>query len=57
MNASEKRNGYGEWKHMETMSPTQARITMLNGILLLQSPIYGRPNVFGPIIRLIYLSI
>ena len=34
---------------------TQARIPMLNGILLLQYPIYGKPNVFGWIIRLIYL--
>ena len=57
MNSSEKLNGYGEWRHMETMGPTQARIPMLNGILLLQSRIYGKPNVFRWIIRLIYLSI
>ena len=44
-------------RRMETMGPTQARIPMLNGILLLQSRIYGKPNVFGWIIRLIYLSI
>ena len=41
MNASEKWNGYGEWRLMETMWPTQARIPMLNGILLLQFRIYG----------------
>ena len=57
MNASEKWNGYGEWKHMETMGLTQARIPMLNAIVLLQFQIYGNPNVFGWIIRLIYLSI
>ena len=57
MNASEKWNGYGEWRHMETVEPTQARIHMLNGIFLLQIWIYGKPNVFGWIIRLIYLSI
>ena len=37
--------------------PTQARIPMLNGILLLEYRIYGKPNVFRWIIRLIYLSI
>ena len=57
MNAIEKSNGYGEWRHMETMGPTQTRIPMLNGILLLQSRIYRKPNAFGWIIRLIYLSI
>ena len=45
MNSSEKLNGYGKWRHMETMGPTQARIPMLNGILLLQSRMYGNPNV------------
>ena len=45
MNASEKSNGYGEWRHTETMGPTQARILMLNGIHLLKSQIYGKPNV------------
>ena len=30
MNASEKWNGYGEWRHMVTMGPNQARIPMLN---------------------------
>ena len=30
---------------METMGPTQARIPMLNVIHLLQSQIYGKPNV------------
>ena len=57
MNSSEKLNGYGEWRHIETMDPPQARIPMLNGILLLQYQIYGKPNVFGWIIRLIYFSI
>ena len=47
MNEIEKLNGYGEWRHMETMGSTQARIPMLNGILLLQSRIYGNNNVFG----------
>ena len=46
MNSIEKLNGHGEWRHMETMGPTQARIPMLNGILLLQSRINGKPNVF-----------
>ena len=45
MNSSEKWNAYGEWRHMETMGPTQARIPMLNGIHLFQSQIYGKPNV------------
>ena len=40
-----KSNGYGEWRQMETVGPTQARIPMLNGIHLLQSQIYGKPNV------------
>ena len=57
MNASEKLNSYGEWRDMEAMGPTQARIPMLNGILLLQSRIYENPNVFGWIIRFIYLCI
>ena len=57
MNSSEKLNGYGEWRHMETVGPTQARTPMLNGILILQSRIYGKPNVFQWIIRLIYFSI
>ena len=58
MNASEKLNCYGEWRHMETMGRlTQARILMLNGILLLQSRIYEKANIFGWIIRLIYFSI
>ena len=57
MNSSEKLNGYGDRRHMETMWSIQARIPMLNGILLLQSRIYGKPNVSGWIIRLIYLSI
>ena len=57
MNESEKLNAYGERRHMETMGPTQARIPMLNDILLLQSRIYGKTNVFGWIIRLIYLYI
>ena len=57
MNSTEKWNVYGEWRHMETMGPTQDRIHMLNGILLLQSRTYGKPNVFGWIIRLVYLSI
>ena len=43
--------------YMETMGPTLARIPMLNRIFLLQIRIYGKPNVFGWIIRLIYLSI
>ena len=30
-----KKNAHGEWRQMETMWPTQARIPMLNGILLL----------------------
>ena len=50
-----------EWLwRMEThgyYGANQARIPMLNGILLLQSRIYGKPNVFGWIIRLIYLYI
>ena len=45
MNASEEKNGQEKWIHMETMEPTQARIPMLNGIHLLQSQIYGNPNV------------
>ena len=45
MNASEKLNGYGEWRHMETMEPTQARIPMLNGILLLQAFIFQYSNM------------
>ena len=57
MNTRENRNDYGEWRHMETMGPTQARIPMLNGILLLQYRIYGKPNVFGLIIRLILFCI
>ena len=57
MNSSEKLNDYGEWRHMETMGPTQARIPILNGILLLQSRICGKPNDFGWIIRLINLYI
>ena len=47
MNASEKWNDYGEWRHMETMGPTQAKIPILNGILLLQFRIYGNPKVYG----------
>ena len=46
MNVSEKWNIYGEWRLMETMRTTQAIIPMLNGILLLQSGIYGKPDVF-----------
>ena len=42
---------------METMGPTLARIPMLSGIFLLQIQIYGKPNFFGWIIRLIYLYI
>ena len=57
MNSSEKLNGCGEQRHMETMGPTQARIPMLNDILLLQFRIYEKNNVFGWIKRLKYLSI
>ena len=53
MNSSEKLNVYGEWRHMKTMGPTKARIPMLNGTLLFQYRIYGKPDVFAWIIRLI----
>ena len=42
---------------MDTMGPTLARIPRLNGIFVLKITIYGKPNVFGWIIRSKYLSI
>ena len=41
----ENQSGKWSWGHMEDVGPTLARIPMLNGIHLLQSQIFGKPNV------------
>ena len=42
---------------MDIMGPTQARIYVSHGILLLQFRIHGKDNVLGCVIRLIHLDI